>query len=830
MVPKTVPKTVGRYRRDEQIGFGNFGVVYKGVDTVTNRVVAIKSLDLDSVNDEVETVQHEVALLAQLSSAESSNVTKYYGTVLQGSKLWIVMDLCYGGSVRTLLRPGPISEKHLSVLFREICIAVEAIHSQGIIHRDIKAANVLITMSGHVKLCDFGVAAVSNNNTQTKRQTIVGTPYWMAPEVIQEGQSYTNKADIWSLGITFYEMVTGNPPYSDQEAMRAMILITSSRPPRLEGPKYTPALKDLVALCLDEVPDARPEASELLKHRFIKNYSKTSVSTLKTLIDRYSMWKEKHSNQRDSLLMFNPHNHDEGNKEDNDDMSVWDFNVDDDDDDDINNDNKTNDKGAIHPNNALNTNANGSSAIRKNSEHELADAPDSLRELFGMPPKPYDDSPPLPLNYNKSTTGLSTKPSVPAAAAAAPIPPASAPGTIVPSEYKQSSNQSLPNPSLPSQGLGQHSASTTQLEAPNGFAFPPVKNNHGHAPPGQQMNPQYSQIYSPSPLGSMETGPTQSYSTQPNTPNHNIPASTTANSEPRPQPSRAPTAISISRTCSTTVASPSLGSNHSGGGPYAGWRTRHGSEAQIDMLKQPAALRTNSRNNSDQENLKPLSRQNSMDYSYNASNQSPQLGGSAANFASAGAVSAGSAAAPSAASNTSAPNQPNNLGPHGLSLNIHEANKFNTPTSLTSYSSGPTPLSPNSNQLTSPSSSPSPKRSGNHPRPTIPSTSSAAAAASAANKSRAVLPRLQMPPRNAFKPQPMMSAPAGSSKPHIPPTLLARRQTSSVLPGEFPHLPTIDVSALSDSASDKQSSDLLLELLLGFKSGIKCLAESYSEL
>lgn len=825
MVPKTAPKTVGRYRREEQIGFGNFGVVYKGVDTVTNRVVAIKSLDLDSVNDEVETVQHEVALLAQLSSAESSNVTKYYGTVLQGSKLWIVMDLCYGGSVRTLLRPGPISEKHLSVLFREICIAVQAIHSQGIIHRDIKAANVLITMSGHVKLCDFGVAAVSNNNAQTKRQTIVGTPYWMAPEVIQEGQSYTNKADIWSLGITFYEMVTGNPPYSDQEAMRAMMLITSSRPPRLEGPKYTPALKDLVALCLDEVPDARPGASELLKHRFIKNYSKTSVATLKTLIDRYSMWKEKHSNQRDSILMFNPHNHDEGAKEDNDDMSLWDFNIDDDDDesDDFHDKKNTNDKGTIR----ANTNGKEPKAIRKESEHELADAPDSLRELFGMPPKPYDDSPPLPLSYNKSAVELGTKQSSSAvAAASAPIPPASAPGTVVPGR-NQSYNPPVSNHALPGQGFGQHAASTTQLDSSTGFAFPPVK-PQAHAPsaPGSQVNLAHGQQYSQTPMGSSvfsshQHNSIQPNTTQPNTPNNTVPFNASASSEPRPQPSRAPTAISIARARSTTVASPSVGSNHNGGGPYAGWKSRHGSEAQLDMLKQPGAIRTNSRHNSDQENTNSLSRQNSMDQSYSMANQSLQLGGSA----SATTVSSplgGPANFGSASSS--------NVGPNGLSLNIQEANKFNTPTSFTSYPTGPTPLSPNSNQLTSPNSSPSPKRSANHSRPTIPPTSSAAAAASAANKSRAALPRLQMPPRNAFKPLPMMSAPAGASKPHIPPPLLTRRQTSTTNPGEFPRLPTIDVSALSDNASDKQSAELLLELLQGYKNGIKCLAESYSEL
>lgn len=285
------------FKRTEVIGRGKFGVVYKGYYTKTKQVCAIKVLNLDSADDEVEDVQKEIQFLSSLKQVP--NITHYYGSYLNDTKLWVIMEYCAGGSLRTLLRPGKIGEQYIGVIMRELLTALMHIHKDGVIHRDIKAANVLITNDGHIKLCDFGVAA-QLSQTKIRRQTMAGTPYWMAPEVIMEGVYYDTKVDIWSLGITAYEIATGNPPYCEVEALRAMQLITKSKPPRLEGRQHSSALKEIIALCLDEDPKERPSAEDLLKTKFIKLHKNVPVSILKELISRYLLHRDKRS-QRESV-------------------------------------------------------------------------------------------------------------------------------------------------------------------------------------------------------------------------------------------------------------------------------------------------------------------------------------------------------------------------------------------------------------------------------------------------------------------------------------------------------------------------------------------------
>ncbi|GAV51715.1 hypothetical protein ZYGR_0AF01860 [Zygosaccharomyces rouxii] len=327
------------FKRTEVIGTGKFGVVYKGHHTRTKQVYAIKVLNLDSDEDEVEDVQREVQFLASMK--QTPNITHYYGSYLKDTTLWIIIEYCAGGSLRTLLRPGKIDEKYIGIIMREVLIALKYIHKDNVIHRDIKAANVLITNEGHVKLCDFGVAAQLNQSS-LKRQTMAGTPYWMAPEVIMEGVSYDTKVDIWSLGITTYEIATGNPPYCDVEALRAMQLITKSKPPRLEGRHYSPMLKEFIALCLDEDPKERLSADDLLKSKLIKHHKTTSTTVLKELITRYLLFRDKTKSKRGSVSNSEPEQHvndadayannlnDDGSKEssDQDAMQVemrWDF-------------------------------------------------------------------------------------------------------------------------------------------------------------------------------------------------------------------------------------------------------------------------------------------------------------------------------------------------------------------------------------------------------------------------------------------------------------------------------------------------------------------------
>lgn len=271
-------------------------------------------------------VQQEITLLSQLAQADAQNVTKYYGSFLNGSKLWIIMEYCSGGSVRTLLKAGKIEEKYSAVIVRELLVALQYIHREGIIHRDIKAANVLVTKEGRVQLCDFGVAA-QLSSVQLKRTSMIGTPYWMAPEVIQEGAAYNQKADVWSLGVTLYEIATGSPPWSDQEVKRAVYLIPRSKPARLEGTQYSAALKEFVAKCLDEQPDERATAEELSKTRFIKMTRNVPTVIIRDLIVRYTIWRENNKGARDSFLLPNNGGADiaSDDEDDTETPEFWDF-------------------------------------------------------------------------------------------------------------------------------------------------------------------------------------------------------------------------------------------------------------------------------------------------------------------------------------------------------------------------------------------------------------------------------------------------------------------------------------------------------------------------
>lgn len=261
--------------------------------------MAVKVLDVDKQEEEIKDIQQEVSFLLSLKNCP--NVTHYYSLILEGTKLWIIMEYCAGGSLRSLLKPGRLEERYVGIITRELLIALSFIHKAGVIHRDIKAANVLITKEGNVQLCDFGVAA-QLTASNLKRSTMAGTPYWMAPEVILEGTSYSYKVDIWSLGITVYELVTGNPPYCDKDAKWAMLLIAKHKPPRLQSSSYLSLLKDFVAMCLDENPQERPMAEELLKSKFIRQHKNFGTGILKEIITRYLLWREKRAS-RDSVAL-----------------------------------------------------------------------------------------------------------------------------------------------------------------------------------------------------------------------------------------------------------------------------------------------------------------------------------------------------------------------------------------------------------------------------------------------------------------------------------------------------------------------------------------------
>ncbi|KAN0065410.1 Protein kinase [Thecaphora frezii] len=254
------------YSKMKKVGQGASGSVFVAKTLATGQRVAIKTMDL-SMQPRKELIVNEILVMKE---SQHPNIVNFLDSYLvRNNELWVIMEYMEGGALTDVIDNNTLEEDQIAAICFETCKGLEHLHSQSIIHRDIKSDNVLLNASGQVKITDFGFCAKLTDQ-KSKRATMVGTPYWMAPEVVKQ-KEYGAKVDIWSLGIMAIEMIENEPPYLDEEPLKALYLIATNGTPTLKKPEtLSKALKSFLAVCLCADVKSRATADELLQHAFLK--------------------------------------------------------------------------------------------------------------------------------------------------------------------------------------------------------------------------------------------------------------------------------------------------------------------------------------------------------------------------------------------------------------------------------------------------------------------------------------------------------------------------------------------------------------------------------